>query len=89
MVKITPKSVIFTLQSDVNRIWIKGSWNNWQAEEMKRDKKTGLFRKTKRLKTGSYEFGYLLEDGSWQIDETLSTTPSPFGSYNSILEIKK
>ncbi len=88
MIKVTSKSVIFMLESDADELWIKGSWNDWQPEAMKRDEKTGLFRKTKRLKPGRYEFGYLTGDGDWLCDETLPTVPSPFGSENSLLEVQ-
>jgi 5'-AMP-activated protein kinase regulatory beta subunit len=88
MVKVTSKSVIFTLESDANKLWIQGSWNDWQPEAMKRERRTGRFRKIKRLKPGRYEFGYLTGEGAWLIDETLPTVPSPFGSRNSLLELQ-
>ena len=86
MVKITKKSVIFTLDLDAEDVKLKGSWNGWKEEEMKKNKQ-GRFTKTKRLGPGRYEFGYLV-DGVWMSDENLPTTPSPFGSQNSVLEVK-
>ncbi len=86
MVRQTKKSVIFTLDVDAQEVKLKGSWNGWKEEEMKRDKK-GRFRKLKRLKPGRYEFGYLV-DGVWRKEESLPSVPSPYGSQNSILEVK-
>ncbi len=86
MVKITKKSVIFTLDVDAKDVKLKGSWNDWKEEPMKKNKE-GLFTKTKRLKPGRYEFGYLV-DGVWMSDESLPSVPSPYGSQNSVLEVK-
>ncbi|SMC09674.1 glycogen-binding domain-containing protein [Nitratiruptor tergarcus] len=85
MIKIHPKSITFILQTEANEVKIKGSWNDWKAEPMMR--KDGVFTKTKRLKPGTYEFGYEV-DGRWLADETLPTTPSPYGSLNSVLKVE-
>jgi 5'-AMP-activated protein kinase regulatory beta subunit len=87
MVRFTSKSVIFTLALDENthEVQLKGSWNDWKPEAMKRNA-TGKYTKTKRLKPGRYEFGYEI-DGVWVCDETLPTVASPFGSRNSLLEV--
>jgi 1,4-alpha-glucan branching enzyme len=88
VVKLTPKSAIFSLALDetVQEVRLKGSWNDWKPEVMKRDAH-GEFSKTKRLKPGRYEFGYEV-DGVWRIDESLPTVASPYGSQNSLLEVK-
>lgn len=86
MVKFTKKSVTFLLDVDAKEVKIKGSWNDWQEEEMKKNKQ-GLFSKTKRLKPGTYEFGYVV-DGVWMSDESLPQTPSPFGSTNAVLKVE-
>jgi len=87
MVKITPKSVIFTLplEESPETVLLKGSWNDWKPEVMKRNAK-GEYTKTKRLKPGRYEFGYEI-DGVWVCEESLPTVDSPFGSQNSLLEV--
>ncbi|ADV46251.1 glycogen-binding domain-containing protein [Nitratifractor salsuginis] len=88
MVKLTPKSAVFTLALDdtVQEVLLKGSWNDWKPEVMKR-KGRGEFSKTKRLKPGRYEFGYEI-DGVWRVDESLPAVASPFGSQNSLLEVQ-
>ena len=86
MIRKTPKSITFVVTSEANEVLLKGSWNDWKPEKMKRNK-DGSFTKTKRLKPGIYEFGYEI-DGIWVSDETLPQTPSPFGSYNSLLKVE-
>jgi len=70
---------------DGEKVFIKGSWNQWKKEPLKR-RKNGTFSITKILKPGRYEFGYEV-DGKWRADETLPAVPSPFGSKNSLLEV--
>ncbi len=87
MVKITQKTVTFKIKTDGNEVILKGSWNGWQDEKMKKDKK-GYFSKRKKIAPGVYEFGYLI-DGEWHTDESLPLTDSPFGSKNSVLKVEK
>ena len=86
MVRKTGKMYIFEIKSDAKEVMLKGSWDGWKGEKMKKNKK-GVFTKRKKLNPGIYEFGYLI-DGKWMADESCNTTPSPFGSENSILEVK-
>ena len=86
MVKKTGKMYVFKIKADAKKVKLKGSWNEWKEEEMKLAK-DGFFSKRKKLSTGRYEFGYLV-DGDWVIDESCETTISPFGGKNSILEVK-
>ena len=87
MVKKKGKMHSFKIKADAKKVFLKGSWNDWKAEEMKKNKK-GLFAKRKKLAPGRYEFGYLI-DGEWVVDEFCETVDSPFGSKNSILEVKE
>ncbi len=94
MVKITQKGnkvwVTFTAPATVSEsddVKIKGSWNDWRPEAMKR-KKSGEYYITKVLKTGqTYEFGFLVDDVAWVIDNDLPTVETPFGSENSLLRL--
>ena len=87
MVRITPKSVIFELDIGADEVILKGSWNNWKGEKMKKNKK-GLFSKRKKLNPGTYEFGYMV-DGKWIADDSCELVDSPFGSKNSLLKVEK
>ncbi len=94
MVKITKKGkkawVTFTAPDTVagaENVMIKGSWNDWIADPLKR-KKNGEFYITKVLPTGqTYEFGYEVDDSAWVIDNDLPTVETPFGSLNSVLKL--
>ena len=94
MVKITKKGskawVTFTAPptvSHADEVKIKGSWNDWTPEPMKR-KKSGEFYITKVLKTGeTYEFGFVVDETAWVIDNDLPTVETPFGSENSVLHL--
>ena len=91
MIKVTkrgPKAwVTFTAPyPESEEVLLKGSWNDWNAEPMKR-KKSGEFYLMKILPTGEhYEFGYLI-DGEWHTDDELPGVETPFGSHNSLLEL--
>ena len=94
MVKITKKGkkawVTFTAPdtvADAESVMIKGSWNNWKPERMKR-KKNGQFYITKVLPLNKeYEFGYEVDESAWVIDNDLPTIETPFGSFNSVLKL--
>ncbi|RMA97702.1 isoamylase early set domain-containing protein [Hydrogenothermus marinus] len=92
MVKIAKKGnkawVTFTTPVlECEKVEIKGSWNDWQPEEMKK-KKNGEFYIRKYLPANqTYEFGYLIDGNKWIWDDTVETVYSPFGSKNSVLKI--
>ncbi len=91
MLKITKRGtkawVTFTAPAaECGSVHLKGSWNDWRPEPMKR-KKNGEFYLMKILPTDrSYEFGYVV-DGTWTVEENLPKVPTPFGSENSLLEL--
>jgi len=78
--------VSFYFESDANEVYIKGSWNNWEKEKMKKIKNGNFYIRKSLPLNQIYEFGYLA-DGKWMIDESCESTDSPFGSKNSILKI--
>ena len=86
MVRKTGKMYVFEIKTNAKEVKIKGSWNGWKEEKMKKNKK-GVFSKRKKLAPGIYEFGYLV-DGEWVIDESCESINSPFGGKNSIMEVK-
>jgi hypothetical protein len=78
--------VSFYFNGEANEVFIKGSWNNWENESMKK-KKDGSFYIRKSLPLNQiYEFGYLA-DGKWYADESCDNVPSPFNSKNSVLRL--
>ncbi len=90
MVKIKKQKnkawVTFNIKIDADEVYIKGSWNNWEKEKMKK-KKDGSFYIRKSLPLNhTYEFGYLA-DGKWINDDSLEKINTPFNSKNSVLNI--
>ena len=78
--------VTFNIKIDAKKVFIKGSWNNWEKEKMKK-KKDGSFYIRKSLPLNqTYEFGYLA-DGKWINDDELEMVNSPFNSKNSLLKL--
>ncbi|WP_457595918.1 isoamylase early set domain-containing protein [Hydrogenimonas sp.] len=92
MIKVTKKGkkawVTFTAPvTEAESVSLKGSWNGWEPETMKR-KKSGEFYLTKILKTSErYEFGYLVDESDWLHDPETPLADTPFGSKNSVLEL--
>ena len=92
MLKITKKGkkawVTFTAPVTLcETVHLKGSWNDWKPEVMKR-KKDGTFYLTKIFPVDSrYEFGYLIDESDWVHDPETELADTPFGSKNSILAI--
>jgi len=77
--------VSFYFESNANEVYIKGSWNNWEKEKMKKTKKGSFYIRKSLPLNQIYEFGYLA-DGKWMTDESCESIDSPFGSKNSILK---
>ena len=78
--------VSFNLKKEANDVFIKGSWNGWKEERMKKKKDGSFYIRRKLPLNKTYEFGYLV-DGEWVNDESCESIDSPFGSKNSILKL--
>jgi len=96
MLKIAKKGknvqVTFTIPAEeageVESIALMGEWNDWEPEVMKQ-KKNGDFYLSKVLEADkNYQFGYYAE-GNWKTDADCNSVESPFGSYNSLLELEQ
>ena len=74
-------------RSDVKSAVLIGDFNDWQAIEMKFNKKTKSFKTKIRLpKGGVFHFRYLLNDSEWENDyEADQYLPNDFGSENSVV----
>ena len=62
-------------------------FTNWQANEMKFNKKTQTFKTKIRLPKGeSFHFRYLINDTEWENDSKADQyLPNDFGSENSVV----
>lgn len=74
-------------RSDVTSAALVGEFNDWQAIEMKFNKKSQTFKTKLRLpKGGTFHFRYLLNDKEWENDyQADSYISNDFGSENSVV----
>lgn len=74
-------------RSDVTSVSLVADFNNWQAVEMKFNKKTKSFKTKVRLpKGGIFHFRYLLNNNEWENDSKADQyLPNEFGSDNSVV----
>ncbi len=72
----------------VEEVVLMGNWDDWEEHRMK-PKKDGTFYIRKSIACHKeYQFGYKIDGTRWQSDESLSVVPSPFGGYNSLLNLE-
>ncbi len=78
-------------RSDVSTVALFADFTNWQAIEMKFNKKTRSFKTKVRLpKGGNYHFRYLLNNTEWENDyEADQYQPNEFGTENSVVSTIK
>jgi 1,4-alpha-glucan branching enzyme len=74
-------------RSDVTSAELVADFNDWQAIEMKFNKKTQSFKTKVRLpKNGAFHFRYLLNKTEWENDYKADQyLPNEFGSENSVI----
>jgi 1,4-alpha-glucan branching enzyme len=74
-------------RSDVTSAELVADFNDWQAIEMKFNKKTQSFKTKVRLpKGGDFHFRYLLNKTEWENDYKADQyLPNEFGSENSVV----
>jgi 1,4-alpha-glucan branching enzyme len=74
-------------RSDVTSAELVADFNDWQAIEMKFNKKTQSFKTKVRLpKDGAFHFRYLLNKTEWENDYKADQyLPNEYGSENSVI----
>lgn len=72
---------------DVASVSLCADFNNWQAIEMKFNKKTQTFKTKVKLPKGeNFHFKYLLDNAEWENDDKADLyLPNEFGSDNSVV----
>ncbi len=84
--RVTTKKVSFEFPAaDAQKVYLAGSFNNWDTSTslMKKDS-NGIWKTTVSLKPGRYEYRFL-RDGSWENDPSCcDCVPNEFGSENCV-----
>lgn len=84
------KEVLFKVKAPTAKtVQIVGDFNNWgKAEDLLMRKRNGIWDISLKLRSGTYQYKYII-DGKWQTDpENPSTTKNTFGGVNSVLEVR-
>lgn len=92
MAKSTPstKKQTFTIKApNATRVQLAGCFTKWQERPVDlKKKKDGTWQASVTLEPGVYQYRFLV-DGHWQSDPGCPIQkPNPFGSVNSIREVK-
>ncbi len=86
---IKEKLVGFKLSSPkAKKVSVAGSFNNWDTTQLsaKKDVKGNWVVKV-NLKPGRYEYKFFV-DGCWMNDPAANGVFNPFGTQNSVVEVK-
>jgi 1,4-alpha-glucan branching enzyme len=87
--KSLPKKVTFKVNApDAKDVRLAGDFNSWDASSASLKKsKNGVWKRDLSLKSGRYEYKYLI-DGQWQKDPLNNLfVVNTFGSENSVIEL--
>lgn len=70
-------------------VQVAGNFNGWRPEASPlQQTKSGEWSITLRLKSGRYEYRFVM-DGAWTDDpQAIQRTPNPHGGLNSVLEVR-
>ncbi len=87
--KVLDRDVNFELNApQADKVSVAGSFNNWKTDSFFLKKgKDGLWKGQFRLKTGRYEYRFLV-DGRWENKSGVEYASNSFGSTNCVLEVK-
>lgn len=87
--KCATKMVTFQIKApDAKDVRLAGDFNAWNPSSMllKRSK-DGIWKRDLNLKSGRYEYKYLV-DGQWRRDPINNLfTVNPYGTENSVIEL--
>jgi len=87
--KTSTKKVTFKISApNAKDVRLAGNFNAWDASKTSLKKsKDGVWKRELALKSGRYEYKYLV-DGQWQRDPLNNLfTANTFGTENSVIEL--
>lgn len=87
--KTTTPSTEFVLTApEAQEVYLVGDFNDWNGEGYKmRRFKGGVFKKKVPLKTGQYEYRFVVDGDWWTDPANPNRQPNAFGSENSVIEV--
>ena len=79
----------FTLMApEASEAYLVGDFNNWENGSHKMRKfKSGLHKKSLKLKPGRYEYRFVVDGNWWTDPANENRCPNAFGEENSVIEI--
>ncbi len=83
------KDVLFEFYAPLAQdVRLAGTFNNWDASKHRLKKDSdGRWHLTLKLKTGRYEYRYMV-DGNWENDQRPGAcVPNAFGTWNCVVEV--
>jgi len=90
MVRKGQKKVVFQLKAPTaTNVAVSGDFNNWDPKGLPLKKsRNGIWSVELSLQPGRYEYKFIV-DGEWKADpDNKLTSPNPFGTENSVKEVK-
>ncbi len=86
--KTIPSTEFKFFADGAKEIFVAGDFNNWESDSKDhrmRKYKDNVWKKKLKLKTGRYEYQFVV-DGQWCIDpENQNRQPNPYCTENSVL----
>lgn len=87
----TPAAIshVFSLMApEATEVYVAGDFNNWENNKHKMRKyKSGLHKKSVRLKPGRYEYRFVVDGRWWTDPANQQRCTSVFGEDNSVVQI--
>ncbi|MDR9416404.1 MAG: isoamylase early set domain-containing protein [Gracilimonas sp.] len=95
--KFTPKRTVCKVTLSLPEEWaekevaVAGSFNDWDTEAEKLEKKKGQWTTTLRLKPeNEYKFKYLIDGERWENDDNADEyIPNEYGTEDSVILVGK
>lgn len=74
---------------EASEVYLVGDFNNWEnGKDKMRRLKSGLHKKSKKLKPGRYEYRFVVDGQWWSDPVNEQRCPNGFGEENSVIEIR-
>jgi 1,4-alpha-glucan branching enzyme len=89
--KTIPSTEFSVHAENAKEIFLAGDFNNWQNDSKDfrlRRFKDGTWKKMVKLKPGTYEYQFVVDDQWWTDPTNKKRVPNPYGTENSVKVVK-